>query len=78
LLLLHDFAAASTATHHAEQGERVDPEDPAGDHRHREAADADTASAEAKAAAAPPGPAADVLDVAALFLAIHAHRRLPR
>ncbi len=72
-LLLDDLAAAVAAAHHAEQRQRVDAEDPAGDDRHRDAAEADAAAADAEAAAAAAAHAADVLDVAALFLAVHAH-----
>ena len=72
-LLLDDLAAAVAAAHHAEQRQRIDAEDPAGDDRHREAAEADAAAADAEAAAAAAAHAANVLDVAALVLAVHAH-----
>jgi hypothetical protein len=74
LRLLDHLAAA--AAHHAEQGERVDAEDPSGDDGDDDAADADAAPADAEAATAA-AHAADVLDVAAFFLAVHAHRSLP-
>jgi hypothetical protein len=75
--LLLDGRAASGAGHQAEQRQRVDAEDPAGDHRDDDAADAEAAAADAEAATAA-AHAAHVLDVAAFFLAVHAHVDLPR
>src|SRR4029078_3611438 len=75
-LLRDHLPAAVAAAHHAEQRQGVDAEDPAGDDRHRNAAQADAAAADAESAAAA-AHAANVLDVAALFLAVHAHVVLP-
>ena len=75
--LLLDGRGAAAALHHAEQGERVDAEDPAGDDRDRDAADAQAAPADAEPAAAAATHAANVLDVAAFVLPVHAHVDLP-
>ncbi len=76
--LLLDDGAAIAAAHQSEQRERIDAEDPAGDHRDHDAADAEPAAADAEAAAAAAAAhATNVLDVAAFFLAVHAHVDTP-